>query len=222
MTLNQVKFNYDNCMKSTKTFIDEFPWENKYAYMNWLAQSYYFVSHSTRLLALSAATSEPGDNTLHKRMLQHIVEEIGHEMIAANDIKQLGDNVTNFAELVETKAFYQSQYYYIQNKSAASFIGYVLFLEGLASTKGFDIYKRITAQFGEKACHFVRVHAEEDQGHIQSAFKLVEALPASTYNDIIMNMNQSTYIYQKMMEEITYQVATHQRYMQTSEKSVAI
>lgn len=222
MTLNEIKSNYNNCMMMTKNFVDQFPWENKYAYMNWLAQSYYFVSHSTRLLALSAANSQLGDNTLHRRMLQHITEEIGHEMIAVNDIKQLGGNIVNFPELTETKAFYQSQYFYVQNKSAASFIGYVLFLEGLASTKGFDIYRRISAKFGEKACNFVRVHAEEDQGHIESAFKLVEALPESTYNDINLNLNQSTYIYQKMMEEIAYQVATNQGYVKSFENSVAI
>lgn len=208
MTLLELKNSYNNCMNTTQQFVDSFPWEHTQAYMNWLAQCYYFVSHSTRLLALSAAYAPHTENMLHKRMLQHIAEEVGHEMMAANDIKQLGGHLSNYKELIETKAFYQNQYYTIQNKSASSFLGYILFLEGLASTKGFDIYKRICSQHGEKACIFVKVHAEEDQGHIESAFKLVESLPAASWQDIESNMIQSTHIYQKMLEEISFRVMT--------------
>ena len=171
---------------------------------------------------MSASRADFANKVLHKRMLQHILEEIGHEMIAASDVKQLGDTVNNYPELIETKAFYQSQYYYIQNVSAASFIGYVLFLEGLASTKGFDIFGRVAKVFGESSGKFVKVHAEEDQGHIESAFSLVESLPVSEYENIIQNMNQSTFMYQKMMEEISFRVAANQTFLNSASASIAI
>ena len=48
---------------------DRFPWEERAAYADWLAQTYYYVRHTTRLIA-SAAARFPIDergNSLHHR-----------------------------------------------------------------------------------------------------------------------------------------------------------
>ena len=206
MTLQQLKDNFELCMAKTKDFVDQFPWESSEAYAQWLSQSYFFVSHSTRLLALSAAHATFTQGNLHKRMLEHVAEEIGHEMIAANDLKQMGRNIKDFSEMRETQAFYRNQYFHIQNHGSEAFVGYVLFLEGLACTKGFDIMKRISAAHGEKACNFVRVHAELDQDHLKSAFELVDGLDPSSFALISSSMMESCFFYERMLEDIMFSV----------------
>lgn len=206
-----VQKEYDIIMDKTNSLIDGFPWQNKYAYMNWLAQCYYFVKHSTRLLALSSSLAPFSEEVLHKRMLKHVVEEMGHEKLVEKDIKKLGGNLTDYLELDETKSFYGNQYYYIQQKSSASFMGYILFLEGLATTKGQDILNVISSTYGINACSFVKIHSEEDQEHIKSAFTLLDSLNTKFADDIIANMKLSFSIYSQILEKIEYNICSSSR-----------
>lgn len=186
---------YRKLMEITKDVMDRFDWENKTAYAHWLAQSHYFVCHSTRLLASAGARVAVGNEMLHKRMVAHIGEEIGHEKIAVNDIREMGLSIQDHPEFAETKAFYQSQYFWIEHRAPIALMGYILFLEGLSITAGPGIYERISKAHGPKASVFLKVHATEDLDHVDEAFEALQNITPMEESYIVENMKQSAQVY---------------------------
>src|SRR4051794_23231768 len=87
--------------------VRDFPWGDRRAYADWLAQTYYYVHHSTRLLACAAArfpTDERGDG-LHHRFGKHMSEEQKHEKLCVHDLKGLGTSVVDWPERHATRMF---------------------------------------------------------------------------------------------------------------------
>lgn len=176
MNVQTLRDLYRESMDDISTRIDEFPWEHRSHYANWLRQSYFFVRHSTRLLGFACAKASFEQNQLHLRMAKHVSEEFAHEKLAQKDLNDLGFDCTELAELSATKLFYRNQYYGIERFGAPYLLGYILYLEGLAVTKGPVILKKTEAQYPHVKHMFVRVHAEEDIDHINKAFHQIELL----------------------------------------------
>jgi thiaminase len=171
--------------------MQQFPWEDKEAYANWLSQTYHYVCHSTRLLALAASRFE--DAKLHGRFLEHLGEEKGHEKLATHDLKHLGAPVGECYP--ETHAFYMTQYYYLEHTPPAAFLGWILCLEGMAATVGNEIYNRVKAAHGEKAGAFCKVHAGEDIGHLEKAYGLLDRVSPADAATLLENMKVSVGLY---------------------------
>ena len=62
------------------------PWHEKRAYGDYLAQTFYYVSHATRVLALAAARCRLTEEPMHKQFLKGIQEEKNHEILALRDL----------------------------------------------------------------------------------------------------------------------------------------
>src|SRR5215470_14775595 len=127
------------------------PWHDKAIYGAFLAQTYYYVNHSTRLLALAASRFQASEERIHRRFIRHATEEMSHEILALRDLKNLGLSLESYHEFPSTRAFYQTQYYMIEHVSPWSFWGYILMLEGLAVSEGAWLYDEIKRHHGEKA-----------------------------------------------------------------------
>jgi thiaminase len=83
----------------------------KEVYGQWLGQTYYYVDHSVKLLALSVACMHKDESLKNKqRFIGHMKEENNHELIAKKDISNLGLSIEDISELPETAMFYESQY----------------------------------------------------------------------------------------------------------------
>ncbi|MFZ4404262.1 MAG: iron-containing redox enzyme family protein, partial [Pseudobdellovibrionaceae bacterium] len=171
---------------------------NKYGYAAWLSQAYYFVRHSTPMLALSAGLSVD-NRPYHLRCIEHLSEEKGHDKLLLNDLKTLGYNISNFPELAATKALYQTQYYWIQHKNPISFLGYIVLLEGLAIHYGAKIYSEIKKFPGNS---FIEIHTEDDVEHLKRAFQMIESLPSHEQKLIIENCELSAYLYKSMLNDL--------------------
>ena len=130
-------------MAKTEKFMLQYPWEDPYAYAMWLAQTYYMVSHSTRLVALAGACVKLGSEKLHARFVDHSREERGHQAVCVSDIQALGFELNDFPKTFQAQAMYQIQYYWIQFQGAASFFGYTLALECLAEQFGPQLASRV-------------------------------------------------------------------------------
>lgn len=137
------------------------PWENQQFYQEYLAQTYFYVQYSTRLLALSAGYSHPTDKALFRRSLAHIKEENNHEVLADRDLQTMGTSIQNFSENIATKLFYQHQMYQMPTQPK-TLLGYIICLEELAVTGLKQALPRMIKAHGEKACQFLIVHSEED------------------------------------------------------------
>jgi len=177
------------------------PWREKPVYGAFLAQTYYYVRHSTRLLTLAASRFQHSDESTHRRFVKHATEEMSHETLALRDLKHLGFSLEDFAEFPSTRAFYQTQYYMIEHVSPWSFWGYILMLEGLALTKGPWLFNEIQQFHGEKAAGFVKVHAAEDVGHMAEAERALQSLPEREHPLVVEQIANSCFYYCAMLAQ---------------------
>src|SRR5688572_20045967 len=145
-----MKLLVEQCTTQMKTMADAFPWSSRYAYGDWLAQTYYYVRHSTRLLAAAAARFPFDDrgSALHYRFAAHIIEEKRHEELALHDLKRLGLRLDQFEERHSTRMFYEPQYYKIEQQAPSVLFGYIVPLEAIAAAHGSRIGAAVTTAFG--------------------------------------------------------------------------
>jgi hypothetical protein len=201
---NDLRTVLDVEIASLKAMADEFPIGDKNVYSQWLAQTYYFVCHSTRLLALASSRFSREKNDLHCRFAEHIHEERGHEFLAVKDLKALGLRIEDFPEFPETQAFYQSQYYWIEHVNPISFFGYILCLEAFAVC-GSKAFSKAVSTHGEKATTFLTLHTKEDIGHVDQAFQQLASLSADEKELITKNLKLSSHLYRQIYERISAQ-----------------
>jgi thiaminase len=181
--------------------IHSVPWHDKAIYGAFLAQTYHYVNHSTRLLALAASRFQSSEERIHRRFIKHATEEMSHEILALRDLKNLGLSLDSYHEFPSTRAFYQTQYYMIEHVSPWSFWGYILMLEGLALTEGAWLFQEIEQHHGEKAGSFVKVHAIEDVGHMAEAEQALSHLPDSQRPLVREQIANSCFYYGAMLEQ---------------------
>lgn len=178
----------------------DYPWENKYIYGSFLAQTYYYVSHSCRLLAFAAALSKLSENNYFNRSIKHISEESNHEVLAEKDLQRLGFNLSDFLETGTTRALYESQYYKIQNQDPTALLGYILALEGIAVHSVPPVFSRLSQAFDKKSLNFLRVHSEEDPEHLHKAFEQIEKLNSEQKTYVEMNFLQTCDMYTHFLQ----------------------
>jgi thiaminase len=189
---------------------EHFPWTCRRAYGDWLAQTYYYVRHSTRLLAAASARfpqDERGD-ALHHRFAMHIAEEKRHEILAQRDLERLGFSLEAFPERHATRMFYEPQYYKIEHQAPSVLFGYILPLEAIAPAQGPQVVRTVTAAFGPKCASFLELHAREDEDHIEKALTLLQTVPLSESVLVLRNLEQSTFAYCMLLRDIGEQPRT--------------
>lgn len=201
MNNKSVNEELKSLLASSKQQIESFPWEDKQAYSAWVAQTYYFARHTTRLLALAGARTPFEAPDFHTRFLAHCAEERGHDKLLVNDLKNLGSKMEDWPEMPGTCALYQTQYYYVEHESPMAFFGYILGLEALAAYFGDYMNKRIEEAWGPRAAHFIRVHAEEDVGHTDEALQKIASLSAADQKVVLQNLRQTLCYYEQMLNE---------------------
>jgi hypothetical protein len=199
----------ERCVKDLTQSIDRFPWHEEKAYADWLAQTFYYVRHSTRLLAASAARfpyDGPG-NALHHRFSAHMAEENKHELLALHDLRAIGQSVESWPERPATRMFYEPQYFKIEHADPIALFGYILPLEAIAPLQGKLVADKVTAAFGPKCASFLKVHAADDVDHLEKAFAEIAKLDAERRRMIEENMVQTTYAYSALLADIRHGLA---------------
>jgi hypothetical protein len=179
-----------------------FPMDERRAYGDFLAQIYYWVSHSTRLLALAASRLGTEHEPQHRRFIEHAREENGHHLYAERDLKHLDLRVDEFSELAPTAALYQTQYYLVEHVHPTAFFGYIIVLEGMSVLCGREGWKRASTAFGEKAASFLKMHSIADEDHLPKAFAAVTALPAPLQVAVRTNCRNSLELYRAILRDV--------------------
>src|SRR3989344_3751788 len=178
-----------------------FPWEDLNAYTHWLAQTYFFVRHTTCFLALSA--SKWGINRRREQYmaLSHLKEESSHDSLLLNDLEKMGVFIDHHEEWPETQAFYQTQYYWIEHVTPAAHLGYAYLLEGIACKKAPIAFKKISKAHGQNTGIFIKVHAEEDPHHFEEGLKFLEQLNETELQAFRECMHQSAFLYSQILSK---------------------
>ena len=193
--------NYKSSVALMSKTLREYPWDNKDAYAQYLAQTYYYICHSTRLLAASAARFSQEDQGLHRRFLKHTDEENSHELLALRDLQKLGYKIEDFPESARTRTLYEVQYYKIEHVDPAALMGYILALETMAGDDFKWLKEKLYSLYGKEVAKFVQVHADEDPDHIEKALKVIEALAPSRLGTVDINLLQTAQCYSEMLND---------------------
>jgi hypothetical protein len=177
-------------------------WDDRSTYAEYLAQTYYYVCHSTRLLAAAAVHFGVDQEKLHHRFLKHAAEERSHHLLAQRDLAKLGFSLEDFPELPSTSALYEPQYHRIQSVSPLAMFGYILALEGNAVTYGPMAYAAVRQAHGDAPTSFLRVHAEEDPSHLDTAFAMIEPLSLDEQRLVLENTRFSIAMYDAFLRGV--------------------
>lgn len=183
--------------------IDSCDWNNKNFYADYMAQTFYYVRHSTRLLALAASRlSYEDQQTFHLRFIAHLREESNHEKLALNDLKYLGFKKEDLPEHSCTRLFYEPQYYKIEHQRPLALMGYILFLEALAQKACPKLVETLAETYGNRCATFFHVHGEEDPAHVEAALKVISELDNIDLQQVIQNLSQTAYAYHCLLDEL--------------------
>lgn len=202
----QVNKMFQDEMNAVQKMIVEMDWKDPEFYAEWLAQTYFFVCHSTRIIATAGVKFPLDKNALHNRFIQHASEEKNHEIIAIKDLKHLGRDINEFSPLPSTQAFYQTQYYWIDQVSPASVYGYFLVLECLAIHCGPKLMELLAPHHPPKSLTFLRIHVEEDIEHIEEHNEVLETFSKEETAQIVENLKVSAYMYIQILKSVEEKV----------------
>ncbi len=180
----------------------KFAWDKPEVYADWLAQTYYFVRHTTTFMSLAAAGFGADNREKHYGLLNHLKDELGHDILLLNDLRHLDREVSEFSELPETSIFYQNQFYMLEHMGPASHLGYSLCLEGVAAKFCPIVYRQLARQYGEKAAEFIHVHANVDVDHYAHGAAELKHLNDFESSAVQRNLEQSAILYGFMLEKI--------------------
>ncbi|MEZ4873590.1 MAG: iron-containing redox enzyme family protein [Bdellovibrionales bacterium] len=159
------------------------------AYKNWLAQLYYLVEHSVPMLKKAFPVCQ--NATIKDAYSHHIEEELGHDLLAKNDLKNLdGSSVSQFERLIETENLYKIGFESI-DFDPASFVGYIMALEFTAAWCYPPILDELKSVYGEGAIQFIHEHAVADQDHIDIMLELCENMTAQEFQNTEVILDRS-------------------------------
>lgn len=184
-------------MKPLEKIVLTANWQDKAFYSKYMKQTYGFTSRSVELLNYIANNLDHVP-LLQKRFQEHSQEENGHESLAIKDIRNLGIDPDSIQVNEETKNFIEAQFK-MAIECPESVLGWIIMLETLPITVGREITEKVSKKFGENAAIFLKLHCEEDEDHIQSAWDALELLPKESINQIKINFDISYDLYIKML-----------------------
>ncbi len=179
------------------------PWEDRTAYSDWLAQTFFYVRHATRVLAKAAYKCRLEEEGLHKKLLHGINEEKNHETMATSDMNLCGHEISDFYEYPETSAYYQTLYHAIDYHGPFALLGYFVTLEGLGAVGSEKLYGRVIGTHREEAATFLKVHAHLDAGHFREGIDLLESLPPEKLKLVVEMIDVSSVLYCNMIDRVT-------------------
>lgn len=200
--LREIREESIECVRKISTTAIKLDWEDPGIYAIWLAQTYYYVRHATRVLAFAAAHCSFEDEAMHQKCLLGIMEEKGHEVLVIRDLRSLGYSISQFQEFTATSAYYQTLYRNITTDGPVALIGYFVPLEGLAAIGLSKVMGIVTEKYGAKGTNFLQMHCKVDEGHFATGLDFIEAFDREKAVIFKKHLNYSTNLYINILESI--------------------
>jgi hypothetical protein len=199
--INFKELTYKELEKVSHLF-QEYPWENKEAYVDFISNVYDFLKHACRLLASAASRCNIEYDIFFHRFIDHASEEKNHEKLVLNDLKALGTPLQQYD--MSVPPIWQTQFYMIEHVSPLSLFGYILFLENLSlyESIGPHVYKRCLEVYGKKATSYLRVHVEEDPSHVDKLFDIIDKLPQGEHQNVVDSLLITSSLYRNFLIEL--------------------
>lgn len=165
-------------------------------YIGFLIETYHNAGMNPQLQAFSTMYFKEKERDVIKKYYRHAISEIGHDLLALEDLKVLGvneDAVVNSRPLPTTTAFLAYFFYKIQMESPLWYLGYLFHLEFTPTQNG-KFYMEMLESKGvpREALTFIHEHATVDIAHN----KLMEAY----VNDLLKTENDIKIVEQSVRD----------------------
>ena len=204
--MNHLESTIQSAFQSVEQVFENYEkidFSNVHHYADWLAQTHHYVHHVTRALAFAISKCDLyQEKELHFRIIDHLNEERGHDLMLINDIKNLGIDIKDYPEKIETRNFYQTSFYMIETYGPYALLGYSIPLEGLACKKLPPTYLKLKSLYGESCCTFLKEHCEVDIKHFGEAIEFLNEIAPSKLSAIQIAIHRSTELYSQIMDAI--------------------
>lgn len=198
--MSQLKTKLEKSVKAlTEAAVDQ-PWETKEWYAEYLAQTFYYITHTTKLLKFAADHAKNPE--LKECLMHHVSEENGHEHWAAKDLKNLGYDLKQFAESKLTADLYGRIYDGIKKHGPAPIIGYAMALEGMSANACPKVAPILIKKYGEKCSTFIKNHAVIDQEHAKEGVNILAFFNEKEMEIIAEYIDLSTKAYTEFLNSI--------------------
>lgn len=197
-----LKSDFEKTVRSSATFIQTLPWENPDFYKHWLAQQYFLVSHTPRLLCAFALRIPLESKKEFLEIMHHLKEETGHDLWLLSDLEKMGHTPDQFNFLPSASSLIKSQYYQIQHDDPISLCGYSQFLELLSAETAGVLAARVESAHGKKTAVFLKGHALVDVQHAEDGWNMIDRASESQIPKIKENLIMTSLLYLQMLTEI--------------------
>lgn len=175
-------------------------------YKSYLRQTYHYTKDNPQLQALATVYFQGSGRKYVRMFYKHAVSEIGHDELALEDLKALGENIDHIRienPLPATVALNAFAFYQIYNRNPIGYLGYLFFLEFLPTLKGSD-YMGLLEKVGvpKNAMSFLAEHTAVDIYHNKMMQKYVEGLiiNESDLRSVIYTLRGTGKLYADMLE----------------------
>ena len=174
-------------------------------YKAYLRQTYHYTKDNPQIQALATVYFHGTDRQFVKMFYKHAISEIGHDELALNDLKYLGekvDAVRTENPLPATVALNAFVYYQIYNRNPIGYLGYLFFLEFLPTSSGAG-YMQLLEKAGvhKAAMTFLLEHTNVDIYHNKLMERYLEGLvlTESDISSVIYTMRGTAKLYADML-----------------------
>lgn len=198
----ELKNTYEEIQNHLQIICNRFKWSNREHYLSWLAQTYEYAVCSTRILALAGGRMPLDKTYFATRFIAHAAEEKGHEILLENDIRNFGCDINKLEVFPESKAFHQSLYYWLSYGNPIAVLGWVLALEGFSVLNINKILETCDETYGPKFTTFLKVHANEEEEHLEKAFEVIKTLNNDEIKLVSNTLYQYGHLYGNIYEKI--------------------
>ena len=183
-------------------------------YCGYLREAYHFVRLTSGFTPLAARRMDPALLELRQWILTHSAEEMGHELMARDDLADLG---VSPAELEAsspgpgTLAWVHFFHYQVCSRPPFAALGVLYFLEGMAAAVAPGVASAVgkaLAPEERQAVRFFREHGELDQRHVSEQRELIARYcehPADR-QVVIETVDQAGHIKRFMLDALSAQV----------------
>jgi pyrroloquinoline quinone (PQQ) biosynthesis protein C len=175
-------------------------------YKGYLHETYHHTGINPQIQAFSTLYFKGNPRDMVSLFFNHANSEIGHDLLALNDLKELGvnpDSIVNSRPLPTTMALNAFVIYVIQFLNPVGYLGYLFHLEFLPTQSGKN-YLTYLKSMGVKdsALGFLKEHANIDVAHNNMMKKYLEKLVHTQrdLDDLIHVARSTCVLHQKMME----------------------
>lgn len=184
--------------------IKRFPWNDKMAYAQWLANTYHYAFNSTRVIALGAGAMPTHLTKISNRFIQHAAEEKGHEKLLENDVKALGLDIVDIPVSSIMQIYYRSLYYWVSPAgNPVGLFGWILSLEALAANAGGSVLSEVKKFHNPKCCSFLNVHSDADPEHLNKALEAISFLSPDELKIVSDSLKMYSENYVRLLSEIS-------------------